>query len=383
MLRRTWQVPVIGWQPLQSLEQLGPLAIFFVLQLLAVADIGRALLSLGPEAHQRLQMMMLGMGAAAVAMLLSAAMEAGYLGPVSARVRGLFIKHTKTGNPLVDSVAEHQATPTRAYWRYFHVVMYLAPVGLFSLVMSSKKPGVKRTDAEWFLGLYCFVSWYFSQKMIRLVLLLGPAAACVGGHALCVIVGWSLKKIMAGSGGDEEQQQQQRAAAAARAERANARRVAELEGDERRVRELDRIDAEEEELPPEMQWGGAVLLLLLTVLGGQAYLYHCRRMAEALSEPQIMTRIRDPDVNPTPCKCFAAGSNPTSVGLFRAARSRSWMTTGWRTDSCGRRPLTTRGSWRGGTMATRSLAWATAPQSPTGCAHEPLLLSLAAFLSCA
>ena len=101
------QVPVIGWQPLQSLEQLGPLAIFFVLQLLAVADIGRALLSLGPEAHQRLQMMMLGMGAAAVAMLLSAAMEAGYLGPVSARVRGLFIA-TKTGNPLVDSVAEHR-----------------------------------------------------------------------------------------------------------------------------------------------------------------------------------------------------------------------------------------------------------------------------------
>lgn len=32
----------------------------------------------------------------------------GYFGPVSARVRGLFLKHTRTGNPLVDSVAEHQ-----------------------------------------------------------------------------------------------------------------------------------------------------------------------------------------------------------------------------------------------------------------------------------
>jgi hypothetical protein len=32
----------------------------------------------------------------------------GYFGPLSARVRSLFVKHTRTGNPLVDSVAEHQ-----------------------------------------------------------------------------------------------------------------------------------------------------------------------------------------------------------------------------------------------------------------------------------
>eukprot|EP01052_Picozoa_sp_SAG31_P048896 SAG31_NODE_10449_length_1137_cov_0.944123_1_plen_146_part_10 len=32
----------------------------------------------------------------------------GYFGPFSARIRGLFVKHTRTGNPLVDSVAEHQ-----------------------------------------------------------------------------------------------------------------------------------------------------------------------------------------------------------------------------------------------------------------------------------
>lgn len=32
----------------------------------------------------------------------------GYFGPLGARIRGLFVKHTRTGNPLVDSVAEHQ-----------------------------------------------------------------------------------------------------------------------------------------------------------------------------------------------------------------------------------------------------------------------------------
>ena len=51
------------------------------------------------------------LGAGAVAAVgLAYAVQAGYLGPLSSRVRGLFVKHTKTGNPLVDSVAEHQST---------------------------------------------------------------------------------------------------------------------------------------------------------------------------------------------------------------------------------------------------------------------------------
>ena len=40
--------------------------------------------------------------------LLALVLPEGFVGPISARVRGLFVKHTRTGNPLVDSVAEHQ-----------------------------------------------------------------------------------------------------------------------------------------------------------------------------------------------------------------------------------------------------------------------------------
>lgn len=286
------QVPVIGWQPLQSLEQLGPLGIFAVLQLLAVADIFAAIFKLSKSARVQLQFAMLAAGAAILAAVLFGAMEAGYLGPVSARVRGLFIKHTKTGNPLVDSVAEHQATPTRAYWRYFHVVMYLTPVGLASVV-TKKEP---RTDAEIFLVLYTLISWYFSQKMIRLILLLGPAASCMGGKALCVIVGWSLKQLQKGSSG-EGQDEEARQKAERRNRLLNERRVAEMEGDTRRATELAMQIEDDDDVPAEIKWGFAVLMLVLTCISGQAYLWHCRRMAEGLSEPQIMTRIRDPDTN--------------------------------------------------------------------------------------
>merc|ERR1719265_779860 len=39
----------------------------------------------------------------------------GYFGPLSSRIRGLFVRHTKTGNPLVDSVAEHQPASAGTY----------------------------------------------------------------------------------------------------------------------------------------------------------------------------------------------------------------------------------------------------------------------------
>ena len=42
---------------------------------------------------------------------------------------GLFVKHTKTGNPLVDSVAEHQPASPQAYYQYLHYLCYVAPVG--------------------------------------------------------------------------------------------------------------------------------------------------------------------------------------------------------------------------------------------------------------
>ena len=57
----------------------------------------------------------------------------GWFGPLSVRVRGLFIKHTQIGNPLVDSVAEHQPGTADAYERYLHGSMFTtAPIGFSS-----------------------------------------------------------------------------------------------------------------------------------------------------------------------------------------------------------------------------------------------------------
>ena len=109
-------VPVVGWTPLRSMEQMGPL---FVLGLAQLAAALHAKARSGPArlrgVHDR-RAAPRRRGALAALVALDAS---GLVGGLSARVRGLFVPHTHTGNPLVDSVAEHQATRGDAYWQYF------------------------------------------------------------------------------------------------------------------------------------------------------------------------------------------------------------------------------------------------------------------------
>ena len=153
-------VPVVGWAPLRSLEQLAPLAVFVGLQLLQLnwewrkrqpnskngAQVsGKAQVML--LAHMLVGAVVVGLGA------LYLASHTGYLGPLSSRVRGLFVKHTRTGNPLVDSVAEHQSTRPQMYWGYFHATCYAAPLGLAlnAFRASSGKPAAS------FMLIYAWV----------------------------------------------------------------------------------------------------------------------------------------------------------------------------------------------------------------------------------
>lgn len=179
------QFPVVGMQPLQSMEQMGPLVVFFILQVFQLAEICRKLIKISDDDFVAFRFLLCGGIIAIGAIVVKKTMPEGFLGPVSARVRGLFLQHTKTGNPLVDSVAEHQTTPTSLYIDYFHVVCYLAPFGFFS---SFYKP----TDGKYFLLLWCAVSLYFSRKMIRLVLLLSPGACAAAGIGLVLTLEWCI-----------------------------------------------------------------------------------------------------------------------------------------------------------------------------------------------
>ncbi len=91
----------------------------------------------------------------------------------------MFVKHTKTGNPLVDSVAEHQPASPDAYKQYLGAsIVAIIPYG--SALVAFRY----FTDSSSFLLVYGLTTYFFSHKMVRLILLTAPIASCFAGIAL-------------------------------------------------------------------------------------------------------------------------------------------------------------------------------------------------------
>merc|ERR1719491_151079 len=152
------QVPVVGWAPIKSLEQLGPLAVFVGFQLLEFAEREKRKRGLTKIQLWKLRVYIFAAAGIALSAFVFFVAPTGYFGPISARVRGLFVKHTRTGNPLVDSVAEHQPATQRAYFQYLHYLEPTAPAGFLFVLFQFG-------DASSFLILYALVSYFFSAKM--------------------------------------------------------------------------------------------------------------------------------------------------------------------------------------------------------------------------
>jgi dolichyl-diphosphooligosaccharide--protein glycosyltransferase len=175
------QFPVVGLAPIKSLEQLGPAFVFVGYQVLAVTELLVA--KRNATGHQKWRLRLRCYAVAGVCLLSVIAVLAptGWFGPLSVRVRGLFIKHTKTGNPLVDSVAEHQPGTPDAYQRYLNLPYYVAPVGF---VISCGHFLKTKSAAALFLPLYGVVAYYFANRMVRLIIFLGPIASSLSGVAV-------------------------------------------------------------------------------------------------------------------------------------------------------------------------------------------------------
>jgi dolichyl-diphosphooligosaccharide---protein glycosyltransferase len=190
------QIPVVGWAPLKSLEQLGAFAVFGAYQVIFVCDLVTGYRKKRPLWQQWQYRAMALAGSAMVAgLLVYLFLPPSYFGPISSRVRGLFVKHTKTGNPLVDSVAEHQPASSRAYFQYLHHVCSLAPIGYVMTIV------LGLTDSSSFLLVWGAAAYFFSNKMVRLILLTAPIGCIMGGIATGRLFAWALSQWIDDSSG--------------------------------------------------------------------------------------------------------------------------------------------------------------------------------------
>ena len=187
-------VPPVGWMPFKSMEQLPAFAVFIVLQVLYLAETPRRLHNYPVLSFQaigvRLKYLMFAF--AAVALVAAILFPTGFFGPLSSRVRGLFVKHTRTGNPLVDSVAEHQPASEDAYKHYLQNAYYGWTYGMFLIPFLC----LRRVNGWLFLTGYAVAAYYFANKMARLILLSGPVATAMTAIILGSVVDWCIAQVL-------------------------------------------------------------------------------------------------------------------------------------------------------------------------------------------
>lgn len=83
------QVPVVGWTPVRSLEQLGPLFVFFGIQFVEYCERVRTRDNLSRSQIWLLRVRIGGLAALVGSIVIRALWPTGYFGPISSRVRGL------------------------------------------------------------------------------------------------------------------------------------------------------------------------------------------------------------------------------------------------------------------------------------------------------
>lgn len=83
--------------------------------------------------------------------------------------------------PIIASVSEHQPTTWTSFFFDLHVLVPLAPVGLFFLFSNISDGGI-------FIILYGTLSWYFAGVMVRLMLTLAPIACILSAIGISGIM---------------------------------------------------------------------------------------------------------------------------------------------------------------------------------------------------
>eukprot|EP00928_Gymnodinium_smaydae_P053212 TRINITY_DN37256_c0_g1_i1.p1 TRINITY_DN37256_c0_g1~~TRINITY_DN37256_c0_g1_i1.p1 ORF type:complete len:841 (+),score=119.70 TRINITY_DN37256_c0_g1_i1:37-2559(+) len=183
-------VPVVGLTPLKSLEQMPSMAVFVGFQLIELCDVyrRRQKTEMSGKRFFIFRVVVFVLAGLAVAAGCFVLFQYNYFSPLSSRIRGIFLKHERTGNPLVDSVAEHQPSSASSYKAYLGSSKDFAFFGLFLCWH-------QRTPAKVFPVLFAIVAYSFSLKMNRLIIICGPIASILAGYPIGIVFDWCVEQV--------------------------------------------------------------------------------------------------------------------------------------------------------------------------------------------
>lgn len=170
------QIRFVGFNAVQSSEHMAALGVFGLLNLFVFVKWIRSFTS--AETFRTLVRLVITVAVATAAGAAVVGVASGFIGPWTGRFYTLLDPtYASKHIPIIASVAEHQPTSWASYFMDLHIFTFLMPVGLYTIF-------AKLTDQNLFLVVYGTAAVYFSGVMVRLMLVLAPAAVVLGSIGL-------------------------------------------------------------------------------------------------------------------------------------------------------------------------------------------------------
>lgn len=169
------QIPFVGFHPVRSSEHMAAFGMFGLLQLYCGLNWIRSLLS--KKQQQKIMNLFIGLLCLLVAIIVTLRLF-GYVSSWTGRFYSLLDPtYAKAHIPIIASVSEHQPTTWANYYWDLQFLVFMLPAGFYFLFKNLSDGGI-------FLIVYGVFSVYFSGVMVRLMLVLAPAACMISAVAI-------------------------------------------------------------------------------------------------------------------------------------------------------------------------------------------------------
>ncbi|MED6124128.1 Dolichyl-diphosphooligosaccharide--protein glycosyltransferase subunit stt3a [Stylosanthes scabra] len=172
-------VPVVGFNAVMTSEHFASFLVFIIIHVVALVYYIKGILS--PKMFKVALALVVSVGLAVcfamVAVLIALVASSPTKGWSGRSLSLLDPTYASKYIPIIASVSEHQPPTWPSYFMDINVLAFLIPAGIIACFSPL-------SDASSFVVLYIVLSVYFSGVMVRLMLVLAPAACILSGIAL-------------------------------------------------------------------------------------------------------------------------------------------------------------------------------------------------------
>ncbi|KAK6941473.1 Oligosaccharyl transferase, STT3 subunit [Dillenia turbinata] len=172
-------VPVVGFNAVMTSEHFASFLVFIIIHVVALVYYIKGILS--PKMFKVAVTLIVSAGlavcGAVMAVLIAMVATSPTKGWSGRSLSLLDPTYASKYIPIIASVSEHQPPTWPSYFMDINVLAFLVPAGIIACFLPL-------SDASSFVVLYIVTSVYFSGVMVRLMLVLAPAACIMSGIAL-------------------------------------------------------------------------------------------------------------------------------------------------------------------------------------------------------